>query len=146
MKNTYAYCLLLLAQLGGSHLIAEDWQQFRGRGGQGITQDSGLPLVWSDQQNVLWKAELPGSGASSPIAFGDRLYVTCYSGYGSETQNPGTMADLKLHVVCLSDEGKVLWDQLVAPKLPETERVRDHGYAAPTPVTDGKHLYVFFVS
>ena len=144
MKNTYAYCLLLLAQLGGSHLIAEDWQQFRGRGGQGITQDSGLPLVWSDQQNVLWKAELPGSGASSPIAFGDRLYVTCYSGYGSETQNPGTMADLKLHVVCLSDEGKVLWDQLVAPKLPETERVRDHGYAAPTPVTDGKHLYVFF--
>lgn len=143
--NRYVVCFLLaLLALDNAISYAADWRQFRGPGGQGVSNDRGLPLTWSDQQNILWKTELPGAGASSPIALGDRLYVTCYSGYGSETESSGPMEDLKLHVVCLSDSGKIIWNQTVAPKLPETERVRDHGYAAPTPVTDGKHIYVFF--
>jgi outer membrane protein assembly factor BamB len=144
MNKAIACFLLALLTLNDAISFAADWRQFRGPGGQGASNDRGLPLTWNDQQNVLWKTELPGCGASSPIALGDRLYVTCYSGYGSETESSGTMADLKLHVVCLSDSGKIIWNQVVAPKLPETEQVRDHGYAAPTPVTDGQHLYVFF--
>ena len=118
--------------------------QFRGPGGQGATSEENLPLVWSDTENIAWKTELPGYGASSPIALGERLYVTCYSGYGTDRGNPGTMEDLTLHVVCLSRDGKIVWDQHVQPKLPESQRVRDHGYAAATPATDGEHLYVFF--
>ncbi|WP_182868399.1 outer membrane protein assembly factor BamB family protein [Stieleria mannarensis] len=123
---------------------AADWPQFRGPGGQGVTHETDLPLVWSETENVVWKTELPGSGASSPIALGDRLYLTCYSGYGIDRETPGRMEDLTLHVVCLASDGSTIWDQHVQPKLPESERVRDHGYAAATPVTDGESLYVFF--
>jgi outer membrane protein assembly factor BamB len=55
------------------------------------------------------------------------------------------MDDLTLHVVCVDGaDGKILWDKRVKPTLPESTRVRDHGYAAGTPATDGKHLYIFF--
>ncbi|PAY16754.1 serine/threonine protein kinase [Rhodopirellula sp. SM50] len=136
--------LLLSAAMMVSHLDAADWPQFRGPGGQGVTSETNLPLVWSESENVAWKTELPGYGASSPIALGDRLYLTCYSGYGIDRENSGRMEDLTLHVVCLENDGEIVWDQHVQPKLPESERVRDHGYAAATPATDGKFLYVFF--
>ena len=127
-----------------AHAVAADWTQFRGPGGQGRSDEQNLPLTWSDTDNLAWKAELPGFGASSPIVLGDRLYVTCYSGYGVNPQDSGTMEDLRLHVVCLNTSGDVLWNLKLRPKLPESERVRDHGYAGPTPATDGSHLYVFF--
>ena len=58
---------------------------------------------------------------------------------------PGKIEDLMLHVLCIDHtDGRVLWQKDVPPKLPESERVRDHGYAASTPVTDGERLYVFF--
>ncbi len=133
-----------MAVMVTAELLAAEWLQFRGPGGQGTTSETNLPLTWSDTKNIAWKTELPGFGASSPIVLDDRLYVTCYSGYGIDQKNPGQMEDLLLHVVCLSDDGNIVWDQRVQPKLPESERVRDHGYAGPTPATDGKHLFVFF--
>ena len=136
--------LLLLSHCAIGHAVDADWPQFRGAGGQGVTNAKDLPVTWSDSDNIAWKTKLPGFGSSSPIALGDRLYLTCYSGYGVDAKTLGTMEDLKLHVVCLSTDGKIIWDRHVQPKLPETERVRDHGYAGPTPATDGRHLYVFF--
>ena len=110
----------------------------------GIAPESDLPITWSESENVAWKTALPGYGSSSPIAVGDRLYVTCYSGYGIK-RNQGTMEDLTLHLVCVDARtGKILWDRRIAPTLPESKGVRDHGYAAATPATDGAHLYVFF--
>lgn len=136
--------LLIFATMIVSNVTADEWPQFRGPGGQGVTSEQNLPVVWSDTQNLVWKTALPGYGASSPIALGERLYVTCYSGYGTDRDSGGTMQDLTLHVVCLNMDGKIVWDRHVQPKLPETERVRDHGYAAATPATDGEYLYVFF--
>ncbi|QDV86685.1 PQQ-binding-like beta-propeller repeat protein [Stieleria magnilauensis] len=144
MRVASVSLMLLSAAVMVPNLTAADWPQFRGPGGQGVTSDTNLPLVWSESENVAWKTELPGYGASSPIALGDRLYVTCYSGYGIDRENPGRMEDLTLHVVCLGNDGEIVWDQHVQPKLPESERVRDHGYAAATPATDGEFLYVFF--
>ena len=144
MRVASVSLMLLSATLMVPNLTAADWRQFRGPGGQGVTSDTNLPLVWSESENVVWKTELPGYGASSPIALGDRLYVTCYSGYGLDRENPGRMEDLTLHVICLTSDGAIVWDQHVQPKLPESERVRDHGYAAATPATDGEFLYVFF--
>ncbi|MGD9853489.1 MAG: PQQ-binding-like beta-propeller repeat protein [Planctomycetaceae bacterium] len=145
MKSTLSsFVVMLMGSMAAAHVTASEWPQFRGPGGQGRTSEKNLPLTWSDTEHLEWKTELPGFGASSPIALSGRLYVTCYSGYGVDAQTPGRMEDLTLHVVCLSAEGKIVWDQHVPPKLPETERVRDHGYAAPTPATDGEHLYVFF--
>ncbi len=138
------FAVILISITVTAQLMAAEWLQFRGPGGQGTTSEKNLPLSWSDTENVAWKTELPGFGSSSPIALGDSLYVTCYSGYGLDRQDSGDLDDLMLHVVCLSDQGKITWDKQIQPSQPESERVRDHGYAAQTPVTDGEHLYVFF--
>ena len=145
MKTTLScFAVILTTMVATVPSLASEWTQFRGPGGQGATNEKNLPLTWSDTENVAWKVELPGFGASSPIALGDRLYVTCYSGYGTDARNPGDLDDLLLHVVCLGNDGKIVWDEHVQPKQPESKRVRDHGYAAATPATDGEHLYIFF--
>lgn len=134
--------LLVLFALSPA-VFAGDWPQFRGPGGQGVSDARGLPITWSETKNLVWKRELPGAGASSPIVLGDRIYITCYSGYGDE--RGGDMGSLKLHLLCVgAKDGAILWEKRVPPRLPESRRVREHGYAAPTPATDGKHLYVFF--
>ena len=139
-----AYLTVIL--LCGTNLetFAGDWTQFRGPGGLGVSDETELPLKWSETENLAWRAELPGYGSSSPITLGDRVYLTCYSGYGTGGDSQ-SMEDLRLHVVCVNrSDGSIAWDEKVKPKLPESERVRDHGYAAPTPTTDGESLYVFF--
>ncbi|MEO2034381.1 MAG: PQQ-binding-like beta-propeller repeat protein [Planctomycetaceae bacterium] len=145
MKTTLSCFLFVpMALIVTADLMAAEWRQFRGPNGLGSTSEKNLPLTWSETENVVWKRALPGFGSSSPIALGDRLYLTCYSGYGTDRENPGRMEDLTLHVVSVSSKGEIVWDVHVQPKLPESERVRDHGYAGPTPATDGEHLYVFF--
>ena len=125
-------------------VLGDDWPQFRGPDGLGISQERGLPVTWSETRNVVWKTAMPGYGSSSPIALDGKLYVTCYSGYGMASKSGG-MEDLTLHLVCVNGEtGKIVWDKQIKPTLPESRRVRDHGYAAATPVTDGENLYVFF--
>src|SRR5438128_810238 len=100
-----AGALLLLA----SSFTAADWPQFRGPGGLGVAPDKNLPTIWSDASNLLWKTELPGPGSSSPIVVGDKIFITCYSGYGLDQNNPGYMASLKRHLLCLDRAGKILW-------------------------------------
>lgn len=122
----------------------EDWTQFRGPGGLGKSDNKNLPTNWSDSQNLAWKTELPGAGSSSPISLGDEIFLTCYSGCGEA--NPDASVDnLMLHLVCLNKaDGQIKWKKDIAPSLPESKRVRDHGYAGPTPATDGKSIFVFF--
>ena len=62
-------------------VYGEDWPCFRGPGGMGVSTATGLPLEWDATTNVAWKTPLPGSGASSPIVLGDRIYLPCYTGY-----------------------------------------------------------------
>ncbi len=64
--------LLATAVAAGGFAGAGDWPQFRGPGGLGVSRKKGLPTVWSADKNVLWRADLPGAGASSPIVVGDR--------------------------------------------------------------------------
>ena len=123
---------------------AENWPQFRGPGGLGISQEKDLPITWSETENIAWKTAMPGYGSSSPIVLDGKLYITCYSGYGMENTS-GRMEDLTLHLVCVNSKpGEITWNKQIKPTLPESKRVRDHGYAAQTPITDGEHLYVFF--
>ncbi len=122
-----------------------DWSRFRGPGGMGVSHATDLPVTWSEDENLAWKTDLPGAGASSPIVLGDHIYVTCYSGYLVEGESGGSLDDLKRHLVCLRRaDGTVLWDKSVKAKLPEEERIRDHGYAANTPVADAERVYAFF--
>ncbi len=142
-KTPLMACALTLAV--ALTVDAGDWPQFRGPGSNGISDARNLPTTWSESENLRWRGELPGAGAASPIVVAGRLYITCHSGYGKYVENSGDMDDLGLHVACVDPaKGKIVWDSRIAPTLPESEDVRDHGYSAPTPASDGKHLYVFF--
>jgi outer membrane protein assembly factor BamB len=124
--------------------LTATWPQFRGPGGQATSPDGNLPTTWSATENIDWKTELPGAGTSSPIILGDRIYLTTYSGYNVPGEQ-GAQDDLKLHLVALNRNGKIIWTRDVAPKLPEQDRIREeHGYASSTPVADLERVYVFF--
>jgi outer membrane protein assembly factor BamB len=139
-------CLFLFAILG--HASAADWKQFRGPGGQGISHEKGLPTEWSADKNIAWKVKLPGAGASCPVVAGDRVFVTCYSGYGMDVKEPGKMDDLRRHLLCFDRvTGKPKWTKVFEPLLPEHKYQGEgayHGYAASTPIVEGEFLYVFF--
>ena len=125
---------------------AADWPRFRGADGSGNAGDTKAPTTWSDAENVKWKAALPGPGSSSPIIWKNRVFVTCYSGYGDGSD--GAMEKLQRHLVCLDRAtGKVLWDKAVAAEMPEDSYsgfLTEHGYASSTPATDGERVFVFF--
>ncbi len=137
----------IVISLTAAAASAGDWAQFRGPDGMGTSSDTGLPVKWSSTENVAWQAELPGPGASCPIAVKDRVYLTCYSGYGLEA-NAGEPKDLRRHLLCFDRAtGKPLWSKVFEPKLPEHQYQGEgsyHGYAASTPASDGERLYVFF--
>ena len=127
---------------------AGDWKQFRGENGNGRSEQSKVPLRWSQTENIRWRTALPGPGSSSPIMVGDKVFVTCYSGYGVRAGDPGEMEKLARHLVCLNRaSGKVLWDVTIPARLPEDPYrgyISEHGYASSTPVTDGEAVFAFF--
>lgn len=140
------FCLVLSCAI----LVADDWPRFRGPAGSGVASDSdSLPTTWSPTTNLAWKTPLPGPGASSPIIVGEKVFVTCYSGYGLEQKKPGKIKNLVRHLVCLElKSGKILWRKNVAAALPEDpydqSGVSSHGYASHTAVSDGSNVYCFF--
>lgn len=132
-----------------SRLVADesDWRQFRGAGAAG-SSDAELPVSWSSQENLLWRTPLIGRGASSPIVVGQRIFVTAFSGYATDTDEPGDRAELRLHVLCFDRQsGKPVWDRSIPAAAAEqqaTRRVLDHGYASNTPAGDESGVYAFF--
>lgn len=133
--------------VGSLTAAADDWTRFRGPDGSGVSA-SELPISWTPSQNVAWKNALPGPGVSSPIVVGNRVFVTCYSGYGIDRENPGKIEDLRRHLLCFAaDSGEKLWQQGVSATSPEDPftgiGVTAHGYASHTPVSDGKYVYAF---
>ncbi len=121
------------------------WPGFRGPTGMGISDAKNLPVRWSETENIAWQTPLPGPGASSPIVYGDRIYLTCYTGFFIPGESGGSPEELKRHLIALdSSDGSIAWDQAVAAKLPEESQIRDHGFAANTPAADSERIYTFF--
>ncbi len=146
--NTPRPALLGLALCLATASAAEKhWPQWRGPNGDGTAPGESVPTVWSDSNNLKWKLPLPGAGASSPVVWGDHLFLTCYSGYGVGS-GAGDPRQLLRHVLCISAKtGEILWHKKIA-RTAEEDRyggmgVPEHGYATSTPATDGKAVYVF---
>ncbi len=110
--------------------------QFRGPNGLGVSQEKGLPTHWNEKQNVRWRAPLPGRGLSNPVIAGGRVFVTAASGFEQK----------RLHVLCLDlATGKTIWHR----QLWATGHTQSHpktNMAAPTPVTDGRHVWALFAT
>lgn len=141
------HCRCALLTLVALLASGADWPGFRGPDGLGIGTGA-TPITWSAKENVLWKTPMPGAGASSPIVFGQQIFLTAYSDYGQEQDEPGDMQKLMHHVLCVNlADGKVLWDRAEKAKQPEKAYrgfLALHGYASGTPATDGKAVYAFF--
>src|SRR5438270_6844795 len=138
--------ILLAILLTPSAAAGSDWPRFHGPNGLGVSADRGVPVQWGPGKNIVWKVKLPGPGASSPIVLGDRIFLTCYSGYG--IGKGGNIKELSRRLVCLDRKtGELRWEHVEPARLPETEfnrYINEHGYASSTPVTDGKRVYAFF--
>jgi outer membrane protein assembly factor BamB len=114
----------------GARVLAEDWAQFRGPNGTGISNSTNLPVEFGPDQNVIWKTPLP-AGHSSPVLGRDRIFLT-----GVENN--------KLYTLGLDRQtGKLLWKREV-PR-PRSDRLqKPNNPASPSPVTDGQNAFVFF--
>ncbi|MFT4560195.1 MAG: outer membrane protein assembly factor BamB [Planctomycetaceae bacterium] len=148
VKLPYRLSAVLLAVLSltAVSVNAGDWPRFRGPNGDGISTEGPIPTKWDLKSNLKWKSNLPGKGSSSPIVLGDRVFVTCYSGYGEAAG--GDDANLARQLVCVDrTSGKITWTKTVKNAANEDRYqgfITEHGYASGTPVTDGKHVYAFF--
>jgi outer membrane protein assembly factor BamB len=114
---------------------SENWAEFRGPGGTGISDATGLPREWSESKNVLWKTPLHGRGWSSPVVWGKQIWMTT-----------GTPDGKELYVLCVDREsGKMLMDHKLfdVPK-PNEEWQKFNSYASPTAVMDEGHVFVHF--
>lgn len=145
-----------------ANVLAEDWTQFRGPNGSGVSASTGLPTEFGPEKNVVWKTPLP-PGHSSPVLTKDRIFVTAYekisqqkaesrSSRADGAQNahaklqasPIEKEQYKLLVICLDRaKGKILWQREVPRSV--TGRLQNvNNPASPSPVTDGTNVYVFF--
>jgi outer membrane protein assembly factor BamB len=146
MRTSLTYIAVLFAAAARG----EDWPQFRGPTGLGSTSEKTLPTKWGgpEHENVLWKSRLVGAGHASPIVSAGRLFVC--TAHWPESVSDRQKIIPEHHVLCYSTlDGKLLWDASVQPGPWLRTDFRSGpggGYAAPTPTTDGKQVYVVFGS
>lgn len=139
-------------------VVAADtnWPGFRGPDSSGVVVKADLPERWSETENVAWKTTIEGRGWSSPIVWGNQIFLTTVINQGvSEAPKKGLYfggnrlqpAKSKHHWVVMSldiETGKTLWRKEIYAGVPETPIHLKNSYASETPVTDGKHIYVVF--
>lgn len=124
---------IALALCSLSFAAAENWPGFRGPTRQGVSSEADLPLHWSRSRSVLWKTQSTGSAWSSPVVWGERIFLTTATNGGSSC-----------YVLCLdARSGGVLWARHVFDQQTLMKR-RQNSYASPTPVTDGRSVFAVF--
>lgn len=148
--------LVLVTAVG---VRAEDWPQFRGPRGDGVSQTRNLPTTWSDTQNVAWQAEIPGRGWSSPIVLGDRIWLTTAEPLALPAKDRDQrLADLPYYPRDLTADAAVTVYaiELAAASGRRLRQIElftvenppvihaNNSYASPTPVADDQRLYCHF--
>jgi outer membrane protein assembly factor BamB len=109
---------------------AENWPQWRGPQGRGISGEKNVPTKWSKSENVAWRLPLPGPAGATPVVWGDRIFLT-------------TVDARNLDLLCVSTAGEKLWQKTVATGNQDA-RGDEGNSASPSPVTDGEHVWAFF--
>jgi outer membrane protein assembly factor BamB len=154
--------LLLITLLSPYVLFAaeDDWPRWRGPNNDGMARGD-VPLEWSENKNVAWRVAVPGRGFSSPVIWGDKIFLTTAiptdgvplpAEPEQERRGPGGGAgagrEHKFVVLCLSREtGKVLWERVAYVVTPHEGYHRRYGsFASNSPVTDGRYVYASFGS
>ena len=108
---------------------AENWHQWRGANNDGISNETDVPIEWSQTENVRWRLPLPGEGASTPVVWKDKIFLT-------------TADENNLVLMCINTDGEELWKRTLAQGN-RTKRGDEVNYAAPSPTTDGMYVWAF---
>jgi outer membrane protein assembly factor BamB len=145
--------------LAAGAAMAGEWPQFRGPSASGIGDGAKPPVHWdaTKNTNVVWKTEIPGLAVSSPVVWGDRIFVTtAISGDAKQALRVGLFGDTdpvndsSVHqwkVLGLDKKtGKILWEQTAHEGTPKTKRHPKSSQASPTPATNGKVVVAYFGS
>jgi len=134
------------------------WPQWRGPLANGVAPDANPPVEWSEQKNIRWKIALPGKGHSSPIVFGDSVFLTAAvpvgealppvhdSAPGVHDSVPVTHRHQFVVLAVSRRDGKVLWQKVLREEFPHEGGHVTGSLASNSPVTDGERLYVFLGS
>jgi outer membrane protein assembly factor BamB len=135
-----------------------DWPQWRGPLGTGVAPGAQPPVEWSETKNIRWKTAVPGKGHSTPIIWGERVFLTTAIPYGEAVKprfpsRPGAHDNLAMThhhefaVLAISRKsGKILWQQTVHKELPHEAGHVSASLASASPVTDGERVFAFFGS
>jgi outer membrane protein assembly factor BamB len=119
-----------LAVLVSAVARADNWPNWRGPANNGICNETGLPASFGESKNLLWKLPLPGKGSSTPIIWGDRIFLTA-----SENRD--------LILLCAGTNGKVLWKRKLATETKAVIRKDESNEASASASTDGKHVFAY---
>src|SRR5687768_561021 len=183
MKLIFAFALILVACVAGAsgappsrEELNRNWPQWRGPLANGTAPQGAPPAKWSENEHVKWKVKLPGFGTSTPIIWGDQVFILMAVATGKKVEPPavaevapavpeappregqgrrrggGMRAEkpseaYQFVLLCLDRAtGKERWRKVAREQVPHEGHHRDHGFASASPVTDGEHLYVSFGS
>lgn len=114
---------------------AENWPGWRGPRGDGSSEEAKTPVTWSESEHIRWKVKIPHGGHSSPIVFGNRVFLV-----GAKTGDQPSRV-----LMCLDfATGKLLWEKVVV-ETPLEKKHHLNSWASGTPVTDGEKVYVSFL-
>jgi len=158
------FCLVLLfpPSSSGFNYVVSNWSQWRGPEGTGLSPETDVPTEWGVDKNIKWSAAIAGRGHSSPIVWEDRIFLTTdiegepvagaqaveHKFEGKVFLHPDSVGANRKHtfkLLCLERKtGKILWDRTVYEGTVYDNRHRKGSYAAPTPATDGSHVYAWF--
>ncbi len=156
MRYLFAFGILVTMIIGLQAEETTNWPQFRGPGARGVAKGKGLPTTWSTTENVKWCVPVPGRGWSSPVIWGDKVFLSSaistgkektvkkglYFGGNEKTPSPNQH---RWMIYCFSFEsGEKLWEQETNVGKPLTPRHIKNNYAPETQVTDGNLIYTYF--
>lgn len=159
LRPFYLLLLLFIPATAQEQAHKDNWPSFRGPHAGGVADGQNLPDQWDGEKGtgIKWKTRIPGLAHSSPVVWGNRVFVTtALSGKGSATFKPGLYGagdasdDKSVHqwkVYCLDKKtGKIVWEQLAYEGVPLEKRHVKSTYASSTPATDGRYVVAFFGS
>ena len=156
MRYLFTFGILVTMIIGLQAEETTNWPQFRGPGARGVAKGKGLPTTWSTTENVKWCVPVPGRGWSSPVIWGDKVFLSSaistgkektvkkglYFGGNEKTPSPNQH---RWMIYCFSFEsGEKLWEQEANVGKPLTPRHIKNNYAPETQVTDGNLIYTYF--
>lgn len=151
--------LVVLSLAANGHAADANWPRWRGPLENGVAPQANPPLSWNDTTGIKWKVRLPGDGTSTPIIWGDRIFVqTAFPAQNPEAprlrgekgakSTPPTTDRYQFVLMCLDrNSGKTLWQKVCRDEVPhEGHHSSDGSFSASSAMTDGEHVYAFFGS